>query len=62
LVEFVTVALGDRRPQAALDIMDICDHIAEDKLDAADRWVDDIGTTFERLATPELVDELRSHP
>jgi plasmid stabilization system protein ParE len=31
------VAQVNRRPQAALDIMDIWDHIAEDNLDAADR-------------------------
>lgn len=59
-----------RRPQAALDILDIWDHIAEDNLDAADRWVDQIDATFELLATqpllgrarPELAADLRSHP
>lgn len=64
------MAQVNRRPQAALDILDIWDHIAEDHLDAADRWVDEIGATFELLATqplmgrkrPELADELRSHP
>lgn len=58
------------RPQAALDILDIWDHIAEDNPGAADRWVDQIDATFELLATqplmgrarPELADDLRSHP
>ena len=31
-----------RRPQAALDILDIWDYIAEDNIDAADRWVDQL--------------------
>ncbi|MBE7418791.1 MAG: type II toxin-antitoxin system RelE/ParE family toxin [Ideonella sp.] len=64
------MAQVNRRPQATLDILDIWDHIAEDNLDAADRWVDEIGATLELLATqplmgrarPELAAEVRSHP
>jgi toxin ParE1/3/4 len=59
-----------RRPQAALDILDIWDYIAQDNQDAADRWVDEISATFDLLATqplmgrsrPDLADDLRSHP
>ena len=59
-----------RRPQAALDILDIWDYIAEDNLDAADRWVDQLDATFNLLATQpmmgrarhEIADNLRSHP
>ena len=29
-----------RRPLAAADILDIWDHIAEDSIEQADRWVD----------------------
>jgi toxin ParE1/3/4 len=59
-----------RRPQAALDILDIWDHIAEDSPDAADRWVDQLDATFNLLATQpkmgrarhEISADLRSHP
>lgn len=59
-----------RRPLAALDILDIWDHIADKNLVAADRWVDDIDTAFTTLATqpmmgrsrPELAADLRSFP
>jgi plasmid stabilization system protein ParE len=57
-----------RRPLAALDILDIWDHIADDDLAAADRWVDELGAAFGRLATqpmmgrarPELARDLRA--
>jgi toxin ParE1/3/4 len=59
-----------RRPLAALDILDVWDHIADNDMVAADRWVDELDTTFSRLATqplmgrarPELAPDLRSFP
>jgi len=59
-----------RRPLAALDILDVWDHIADDDMTAADRWVDELDATFGRLATqpmmgrarPELAPDLRSFP
>lgn len=59
-----------RRPLAALDILDIWDHIADDDMVAADRWVDELDSSFGRLATqplmgrarPELAPDLRSFP
>ena len=63
-----TVATVVRRPLAALDILDVWDYIADDDTGAADRWVDELDTTFGRLATqpmmgrarPELGPDLRS--
>lgn len=59
-----------RRPLAALDILDVWDHIADDNMAAADRWVDELDAVFGRLATqpmmgrarPELAQDLRSLP
>ena len=59
-----------RRPLAAADILDIWDHIAEDSLDQADRWVDMLDEKFRLLATQpllgrareELAPNLRSFP
>ncbi len=59
-----------RRPLAAADILDIWDHIAEDSLDQADRWVDKLDEKFGILATQplmgrareELAPDLRSFP
>lgn len=59
-----------RRPLAALDILDVWDHIADDDMVAADRWVDELDIAFSRLATqplmgrgrPELAPDLRSFP
>lgn len=39
-----------RRPLAAADILDIWDHIAEDTLDQADRWVDKLDEKFKLIA------------
>ena len=44
-----------RRPLAALDILDVWDHIADDNLAAADRWVDDLDIAFSRLATQPMM-------
>lgn len=60
----------NRRPLAALDILDIWDHIADDNMAAADRWVDALDAVFSRLATqpmmgrarPEIARDLRSFP
>ncbi len=59
-----------RRPLAAADILDIWDHMAEDSLDQADRWVDKLDEKFGILATQplmgrareELAADLRSFP
>ena len=59
-----------RRPLAAADILDIWDHIAEDSLEQADRWVDKLDEKFKLLATQpliglardELAADLRSFP
>jgi toxin ParE1/3/4 len=59
-----------RRPLAAIDILDIWDRIADDDMVAADRWIDELDTSFGRLATqplmgrarPELAPDLRSFP
>lgn len=59
-----------RRPLAAADILEIWDHIAEDSLDQADRWVDKLDEKFGILATQplmgrareELAADLRSFP
>ena len=59
-----------RRPMAEADILDIWDHIAEDSVEQADRWVDKLDTKFKLIATQplmgrardELAADLRSFP
>ena len=59
-----------RRPLAAVDIAEIWDHIADDSLRAADRWIDQLDVQFALLATQplmgrprdELARGLRSYP
>ena len=59
-----------RRPLAAADVSDIWDHIAEDNIVAADRWVDQLDEKLRLLATQpsmgrardELSRGLRSFP
>lgn len=59
-----------RRPLAAVDVLDIWDHIAEDSLEQADRWVDKLAEKFRLIATQplmgrarhELAVDLRSFP
>lgn len=59
-----------RRPLAAADILDIWDHIADDSLAQADRWVDKLDEKFKLIATQPLIGrardelgaELRSFP
>jgi len=48
-----------RRPLAAADILDIWDHIAEDSLDQADRWIDKLDEKFGILATQPLMGRAR---
>lgn len=49
-----------RRPQAAADILDIWDHIAEDSVEQADRWVDKLDEKFRLIATQPLMGRGRS--
>ncbi len=59
-----------RRPQAAVDILDVWDFIAEDSMAEADRWVDRLDEKLKLWSTqpligrmrPELAPELRSMP
>jgi toxin ParE1/3/4 len=59
-----------RRPQAAADIFEIWDYIADDNVTAADRWVDQLDEQLELLATQpamgrardELAPRVRSFP
>lgn len=48
-----------RRPLAAVDILDIWDHIAEDSLDQADRWVDKLDEQFRLIARQPLMGRAR---
>jgi len=48
-----------RRPLAAADILDIWDHIAEDSLDQADRWVDNLDEKLKLIATQPLIGRAR---
>ncbi|NWG75502.1 MAG: type II toxin-antitoxin system RelE/ParE family toxin [Rubrivivax sp.] len=48
-----------RRPLAAADILDIWDHIAEDSLDQADRWIDRLDEAFKLVATQPLMGRAR---
>lgn len=48
-----------RRPRAAADIFDIRDHIAEDNVPAADRWVDPLNEKFGSLACQPLMGRTR---
>ena len=51
-----------RRPLAAADILDIWDHIAEDSLDQADRWVDKLDEKFKLIAAQPLICLLYTSP
>jgi toxin ParE1/3/4 len=59
-----------RRPQAAVDILDIWDFIAEDSMADADHWVDRLDEKLRLWSTqpligrirPELAPEIRSMP
>jgi toxin ParE1/3/4 len=59
-----------RRPLAAADILDIWDHIAEDSLEQADRWIDNLDEKLKLIARQplmgrareELAADLRSFP
>ena len=53
-----------RRPLAEADIFEIWDFIADDSIEAADRWVDQLDEKFKLLATQAMLgrarDELES--
>lgn len=59
-----------RRPLAEADIFEIWDYIADDSMEAADRWVNQLDEKFQLIATQpmmgrareELVPGLRSFP
>ena len=59
-----------RRPLAEADIFEIWDYIADDSMEAADRWVDQLDEKFQLIATQpmmgrareELLPGLRSFP
>jgi toxin ParE1/3/4 len=48
-----------RRPLATVDILDIWEHIAEDSVVAADRWVDQLDEKFGLLSTQPLMGRAR---
>lgn len=48
-----------RRPLAGADIFDIWDHIAEDSIEQADRWVDRLDEKLELIATQPLMGRSR---
>jgi toxin ParE1/3/4 len=48
-----------RRPLSADDIAEIWDHIADDSLRAADRWIDQLDEQFRLLATQPLMGRAR---
>lgn len=48
-----------RRPQAVEDVLEIWDHIAEDSLTAADRWVDVLDEKLQLWATQPLMGRAR---
>jgi toxin ParE1/3/4 len=49
-----------RRPLAAADILDIWDHIAEDSIEQADRWLDKLDEKFKLIATQPLMGRARA--
>lgn len=49
-----------RKPQASEDIAEIWDHIADDDLAAADRWLDRLDRQLRLLATQPLMGRARS--
>lgn len=48
-----------RRPLAAVDILDVWDHIAEDSLEQADRWIDNLDEKLKLIATQPLIGRAR---
>ena len=49
-----------RRPQAAADILDIWDFIAEDSMVEADRWIDRLDQKLDLWATQPLIGRSRN--
>lgn len=48
-----------RRPLAAVDILDVWDHIAEGSLEQADRWIDNLDEKLKLIATQPLIGRAR---
>lgn len=48
-----------RRPLAEADIFEIWDYIADDSMDAADRWVDQLDEKFQLIATQPMMGRAR---
>ena len=53
------MALVRRRPAAIADIFEIWDFIAEDRVSAADRWIDLLDQQFQLLATQPMLGRTR---
>ena len=48
-----------RRPLAEADIFEIWDYIADDSMEAADRWVDQLDEKFQLIATQPMMGRTR---
>ena len=48
-----------RRPLAEADIFEIWDYIADDSMEAADRWVDKLDEKFQLIATQPMMGQAR---
>jgi toxin ParE1/3/4 len=48
-----------RRPQAAVDILEVWDFIAEDSMVEADRWVDRLDVKLDLWSTQPLIGRMR---
>jgi toxin ParE1/3/4 len=53
------VARVTRRPLAEADIFEIWDYIADDSMEAADRWVDQLDEKFQLIATQPMMGRAR---
>ena len=48
-----------RRPQAVIDIIDVWDHISDDRVGNADRWLDRLEENLKLWATQPEIGRLR---
>ena len=48
-----------RRPLAEADVFEIWDYIADDSMEAADRWVDQLDEKFHLIATQPMMGRAR---
>jgi toxin ParE1/3/4 len=53
------VAHVTRRPLAEADIFEVWDYIADDSIDAADRWVDQLDEKFQLIVTQPMMGRAR---